>query len=121
VWGGDLPHETSWFWPRSETSWRFFSFVVIGLMFVVPTVAMLFRAIKDSREALAFVAAIVLLGGWSDTFWLVAPSLRLDGFALRWQDVATLVAQGGLWLAVLAAIERRRARRPFAVEVPADG
>jgi hypothetical protein len=121
VWGGDLPHETSWYWARSETSWRYLAFTLVSLMFVLPTAAMLFRNVKSNRNRLALVCWIVVLAAWCDTFWLVAPSLRPAGFALHWQDIATLVAQGGLWLAALIALSRRAPRRVPAIEAAPYG
>jgi hypothetical protein len=107
VWGEDLPHETSWYWPRTQTTWHWLALAIAALNFVVPSLAMLFRGIKRSRRALAAIAAAVLVGQWLDAFWLVAPSLRPDAFAVHWLDGAALVAQGGLWLAfMLSALSR---------------
>jgi hypothetical protein len=107
VWGEDLPSETSWYWPRTQTSWRYLAPVIGALCFGLPVAAMLFREVKRSAPWLAAVCALVLVGQWLDTVWLVLPSLRLDGFALHWLDFAALVAEGGLWLAVVATIVER--------------
>jgi len=107
VWGEDLPRETSWFAHRLQTSWRWLALAVMALDFALPFVAMLFRRIKRDGRALATVCAFVLFGQWLDAMWLTAPSLRPARFALHWLDFSVLLAQGGLWLAVLAAIVDR--------------
>jgi len=107
VWGEDLPRETSWYLPRTQTGWRWLGVAVFGLEFALPFCAMLFRRLKRNARALGAVCALVLCGQWLDTLWLTAPSLRPAGFAVRWLDVAALAAQGGLWLALVAAIVAR--------------
>ena len=107
VWAEDLPHETSWYAPRVETSWRWLAIAVAALVFALPVVAMLFRPIKRNAKALGLVCLLVLVGAWLDALWLVAPSLRHGGFSVHWLDIAALVAEGGLWLALMIAIDAR--------------
>ncbi|MGE5143927.1 MAG: hypothetical protein ACM3OA_10855 [Acidobacteriota bacterium] len=104
VWGEDIPRETSWYGPRVQTSWHWLGLAVLALELVVPFLAMLFRSVKRDASALATVCALVLAGQWLDTLWLTAPSLRHAGFAIHWLDLVALVAQGGVWLALVAAI-----------------
>jgi len=78
----------------------------------VPTVAMLFRAVKRSRGGLGVVAALALAGQWLDILWLTLPSLRPHGFALTPLDLIAPVAIGGLWLASVGLlVPRERAAR----------
>jgi hypothetical protein len=124
VWAEDLPRETAWYAPRLQTSWRWLALAVLALDFALPFTAMLFRAVKRNRTALAAVCALVLFGQWLDCVWLTAPSLRSEGFAPHWLDFAALVAEGGLWLALVAAIvDRMPAREPVtrAPEASAHG
>ena len=121
VWAEDLPQETSWFWPRAVTSWRYLVWAVVALEFALPVMAMLFRGVKRSPPALALICVLVLLGQWLDTLWLVAPSVRPAGFVLRVEDLLALVGMGGVWLAaVLYLLERLHVAAP-AAEVPAHG
>lgn len=107
VWSEDLPHDTAWYWPRLETSWRWLAVAVLVLEFALPFVAMLFRPVKRNRLALALVCLVALAGQWLDNVWLTLPSLRPAGFALHWLDFAALLAEGGLWLALVATIVQR--------------
>ena len=83
------------------------AFAIAFLNFALPVVAMLFRGIKTNGNALAVVCALALLGQWLDCLWLVAPSLRPDGFSMHWLDVAALVAEGAPWLALVIALAER--------------
>lgn len=99
VWAEDLPHETSWFWPRASTSWRFVVYVLFALEFALPVFAMLFRAVKTRRGALGMVCTLVAIGQWLDVEWWIAPSLRPQGFAIGWMDVTMTVALAAFGLA----------------------
>jgi hypothetical protein len=122
VWGEDIPHETSWYWPRITTSWHWLGLAVLVLNFAVPVVAMLFRAIKRNPQTLALVCVLALAGQWLDSVWLVLPSLRREGFAMHWLDVAALFAEGGLWLAFAGMrLAQEPIREPAAHGVPAHG
>jgi len=107
VWGEDLLDETSWFWPRATTSWRWLVWLVVALEFALPVLAMLFRAVKRSPPRLAAVCVLVLAGQWLDTLWLVAPSLRTGGFSLQAADLWALVGEGGVWLAMVFHLSDR--------------
>jgi hypothetical protein len=114
VWAEDLLRETTWYAPRLQTSWRGLGLIVLALDFALPFTAMLFRPIKRNPRALATVCALVLTGQWLDVVWLTAPSLRVTGFMLHWLDFAALAAQGGLWLALVAALVERLPAPPAA-------
>ncbi|HVO91013.1 MAG TPA: hypothetical protein VMV45_20925, partial [Casimicrobiaceae bacterium] len=107
VWAEDLPRETSWYWPRTQTTWQYLGLTVFVLNFAVPTLAMLFRPVKRNGLMLASLCLLVLAGQWLDAFWLVAPSLRPGGLSVSWLDVTVLVAQGGLWMAAVAILVQR--------------
>lgn len=92
VWGEDLPHETSWFWPRASTSWHFLVYVLFGLEFALPVLAMLFRAVKTRRGMLGVVCTLVAIGQWLDVEWWIAPSLRPQGFDIAWMDITMTLA-----------------------------
>ena len=107
IWGEDLPAETSWFAPRVQTTWWWLGLAVGSLNFGLPVLAMLFRSVKRNPRILGIVCLLVLLGQWLDHVWLSVPSLRRDGFELHWLDFAALIAEGGLWLAVVSALATR--------------
>jgi hypothetical protein len=122
VWAEDLPDETSWFWPRAASSWRWLVIVVAALEFALPVVAMLFRAVKRNGRGLAIVCALALAGQWLDTLWLTVPSVRPGGFHVRLEDLLALAGLGGVWLAAVLVLADRLPERPRATQpVPAHG
>lgn len=110
IWAEDLPRETAWYWPRTQTSWRYLVAPLVTLNFALPVVAMLFREVKCRGPALALICALALVGQWLDTLWLIAPSVRPQGFSVHAMDLLALVGLGGIWLALVTArAERLRA------------
>lgn len=109
VWAEDLPREIAWYLPRTQSSWRNLVWVVFALELVIPFVAMLFRRVKRDPRALASVCGLVLAGNWLDQAWLVVPSLRPAHLAFGWPHLAAFMAEGGLWLALFAALLPRLA------------
>jgi hypothetical protein len=121
VWGEDLSSEISWYYPRARTTWVWLGMAVVALEFALPVVAMLFRSVKMRAAPLATICALALVGQWLDCVWLTLPSMRTAGFALHWLDVVVLLAQGGVWLAALAAVvERVGLPRPVASPIEAS-
>jgi hypothetical protein len=107
IWGEDLSREITWYYPRVRTGWVFVGIAVVILEFALPVIAMLFRTVKMQGASLAIVCALALIGQWLDCVWLTLPSLRASGLAFRAVDIVVLIAQGGLWLAFVAAIADR--------------
>ncbi|MDQ6621361.1 MAG: hypothetical protein M3Z31_17000 [Pseudomonadota bacterium] len=99
IWAEDLPHETSWYLPRVQTSWRWLAVLLLILEFALPVFAMLFRRVKTNSTLLAALCLAVVIGQWFDTLWLVAPSLRSAGFAIHWMDVMVTIGLGGVCIA----------------------
>jgi hypothetical protein len=123
VWVADLPHEIAWYIPRLQTSWKGVAVTLAALQFAIPFAFLLSRSAKRNPAVLASVASLLLLGHAVDTFWLVAPSLRENGFAFFWTDAAAFVGIGGLWLAAfLWQLENRPlAPSPPRTEEETDG
>jgi hypothetical protein len=101
IWIEDLPDEITWLLLRSRTSWSALTWFVAVTHFLLPFLLLLSRSAKRAPAVLAGVSAIVLLGCLADSFWLVVPIFRPQGFELRWSDLGALLAIGGLWLGCL--------------------
>ncbi|ADJ28064.1 hypothetical protein [Nitrosococcus watsonii] len=101
IWSGNLPREISWYVPRVESSWRGVSIFLAVFYFIVPFVALLFRSFKRARRTLVGIAVIILLSSLVNAFWLVVPSLRVEGFQIYWTDLVVPIGMGGFWLAVV--------------------
>ena len=97
MWIEDLPRDISWYLPRAEEGWRGLSLFLVCLHFALPFLLLLSRRLKRAPMLLGGLAAVLLLGGLADTFWLVIPAFRPQHFELRWTDLLTFVALSGVW------------------------
>jgi hypothetical protein len=104
IWVEDLPDEITWLLLRSRTSWSALTWFVTVTHFLLPFLLLLSRGAKRAPALLAGVSAVVLLACLADSFWLVVPIFRPQGFELRWSDLGALLSVGGLWLGCLIQI-----------------
>jgi hypothetical protein len=98
VWIADLPDENSWYLPRTQTNWRFLAEMLFAGRFLLPFSLLLWRRIKRSTTGLASVAALLLLSGIIDAFWLTVPSMVRTGLVITPADMLMLLGIGSLWL-----------------------
>jgi hypothetical protein len=101
MWIEDLPDEISWMLLRTHTSWSALTWFLVFTHFLLPFVLLLSRGAKRAPGVLAWIGALVLLACLADSFWLVVPNFRPQGFELQWSDLGALLAIGGLWLGAL--------------------
>ncbi|MGE7138289.1 hypothetical protein ACQKIE_11725 [Luteibacter sp. NPDC031894] len=73
AWMADLPSETIWYLPRTQTPWAALAVAAIVLQLVVPTVLLLSRTAKTRLPVLRTAAASVLLGQACHVAWMVMP------------------------------------------------
>lgn len=106
VWIADLPSETSWYVPRTLTSWRALAWFLIAFHFAVPFAILLSRRAKELRAWLATTAALLLAAHLADAFWLVVPADRPLGLTLRLTDLLAPAGMGALWWAAYAGLPR---------------
>lgn len=111
IWYGNIPEETAWYWHRLHHGWGSVSVLLAVGHFVLPFFFLLPRSVKRRWSTLLAAALWVLLMHYVDLFWLVVPSLHQDfqvGLVYLW----TLLGVGGIFLAVLGWLMRRRALVP---------
>lgn len=118
IWIADLPDENAWYIPRTLTSWRWLAWFLIAFNFALPFALLLVRELKRRRAWLRAVAAMLVIAGFADAFWLIVPGLRAGGFALRWTDLCAAVGIGALWWCMYAG-QLRHARRIVATTAAA--
>jgi hypothetical protein len=97
IWIADLPAETTWYFPRTTTSWRALAIFLIAFQFAVPFAMLLSRRAKRHATWLAAIAALLLIAHVADAFWLSVPTLRPSGFDARVSDLLAFFGMGGLW------------------------
>ncbi|HVZ46321.1 MAG TPA: hypothetical protein VHA82_21125 [Ramlibacter sp.] len=91
IWAENLPREIQWFVPRLQSGWRFAALALVVLQLAVPTLALLFRSVKDRPRRLRAVALVVLCASALDTVWLVLPSVDPHGLHGLWIAPAMFV------------------------------
>ena len=97
IWFGDLPEETEFIAHRMNGVWAPLAWTVFALVFVIPFVVLLSRAVKTSPRGLTAIACVGLVGMWLERFILVSPSLwHGDGVPLG--VIELLVTTGVLGL-----------------------
>jgi len=94
IWYANLPEETIWFKHRIVGSWLYVALLLVAGHFLIPLFAMLPRAVKRSRRALALFAGWLLLMHYVDLYWQVMPVFYQSGFGIHWLNPACLIAVG---------------------------
>lgn len=93
IWSGDLPDGVLWYQRRAVGAWVPVLWA-IAVLHAVPTLLLLFPAIRGSRQALLAIAAAVLIGKALESAWLVLPA---EGKPAGWfAGVVLIVAMIGL-------------------------
>lgn len=95
IWSGDLPDEVVWYLARGTGVWAVVTAILFLAQFFGSFFAMLLPAVRDSRGAMAIVAAVSLGCRPLESAWLLLP-----GHDVGWQ--APLSA--ALALAAMAAL-----------------
>jgi hypothetical protein len=103
IWIADLPAESSWYIPRTLSSWRFLAFFLIAFHFAVPFAVLLSRRAKRRALWLAGIAALLLIAHFADAFWLIVPTFRARGFAVRASDLLAAIGMALLWCPIYFA------------------
>jgi hypothetical protein len=96
VWSADLPSETMWYLPRTQTSWRYLAAAMLALQFLLPFPLLLSARFRRSRF-IPVLAMAILAGNACEACWQVAPALHPGGLTLSLYDGIALLGIGGLW------------------------
>ena len=120
VWIADLPAETSWYIPRTLGSWRALALFLIAFHFAVPFAVLLSRRAKRRALWLAAIAALLLIANLADAFWLVVPTFRPRGFAIRGSDLLAALGMAALWCSVYFGQLRTTSSAAWSMQPTAD-
>lgn len=100
IWSANLPEETPWYLTRRSGGWHVLAVALVVFHFIVPFALLLSRNLKRTPAVLGGVVLGLLFMRFIDVYWLVAPSFHPEGLSPHWLDAATLVAIGGVWVAL---------------------
>lgn len=111
IWSGNIPHEIEWYLVRGEGVWRVVGWLVCGLFFAVPSLALLFSKLKRNGLWLRRLAVVVLAGYVLQMQWWVLPAAGHPQGQLLWMSPLCLATLAAASLAVgLYRYERQGAR-----------
>ncbi len=110
IWAGNLPEEIPWYVHRLGLGWQWIGLALAVFHFFVPFVLLLMRKTKRALALLRTVVVLLLFMRLVDLFWMVAPETWQGRLVVSWQDFATTIAIGGLFVAWFA---RQLASRPL--------
>jgi hypothetical protein len=113
IYSANLPEEITWYTRRLHTGWRFIGLSLVVFHFAAPFLILLSRAVKRNPEWLVRVALGVIAVRLIDLFWLIAPELHREGFAVSWLDVVLPFSLGAIWLGCFVRQLRGRAIVPI--------
>jgi len=107
VWSGNVSEETPFYVRRLHGGWHVVAVGLLVFHFALPFALLLSRPLKRSAQALAGVAALMLLMQLVDLYWLLGPDLVGHGpedpaLRVHWMDLAAALGLGGLWLVLFA-------------------
>ncbi len=100
IWSGNLPEETFWFYERSQGGWYWVSAMLPLLQWAIPFCLLLPATNKKNPDFVVKVGVFLLFGRAVEQLWLIAPSIRPQGFVVHWMDVVAPLALGGAWAAL---------------------
>jgi hypothetical protein len=86
---------------------------LVAFHFSVPFFFLLSRRVKRDIDLLVRIAVLLLVMRWIDLYWLAAPALSHGHFSPHWLDFGTLLAIGGVWLAVFLSQLKKRPLLPI--------
>lgn len=110
IWSGNLPEEIGYYLERTRYGWQVVALALIVAHFALPFVLLLSRDLKRQARRLIWVALLVLAMRWVDIYWQIGPVFHAERIAPHWLDLATMLALGGIWVALFA---RKLKRRPL--------
>ena len=94
IWIANRPEEVQWYIIRLEHGWQFLAAVIFILRFVLPFVTLLSYRIKQSGRPLSILAAIIVLGHWIETHWMVVPAGHFE-WIVHWADLGAMLLVAG--------------------------
>lgn len=108
IWYGNIPEETVWYEIRQSHGWYAVWCLLCVGHFLVPFLFLMARRMKRSRNMVFLVSIWMIIMHFVDLYWLVMPNKFQDGPHLGWIDLFCFLGVGGLFVALFAAITKRK-------------
>jgi hypothetical protein len=97
-WYGNLPEETQWLILRArEYPWKYFLYFMFGCAWVFPFITLLSREVKRRSCFLAAVCSVILIGVWSEKFFVIMPHVSPNRIPFGLLDIGLFLGFFGLY------------------------
>ena len=113
IWYGNIPEETVWYEVRGHHGWFYVLMILCIGHFFVPFFFLMARKAKRSRAMLVVLSVWMLIMHFLDLYWLVIHSRYHEGPQFGLIDVFCFLGIGGLFVALFAAVAKRKALVPI--------
>lgn len=100
IWVGNLNDEIPWYLHRMANGWQYVGIVVIIAQFAIPFLSLVLRPVRRNPNVLARVTVFLFVTRFIEDIVLVEPEFPPLGIVNHWQDLALVLALGGIWLAL---------------------
>jgi hypothetical protein len=95
IWEENLKSEIPWYIERDGAVWRALIVTIVVFHLLVPLFALVWTPAKRKPGLVRNVAALLVLAGMLQMWWLVLPPFHDAG--LFWQAPVAMIALGGTW------------------------
>jgi len=112
IWSANVSEEIPHYLVRWDSGYQYVSVFIILGHFALPYVLLLSRDIKRDYRRLRLIATWILFARVVDYYWHVAPEFHEEGLSLGILDFATVIALGGVFLALYAANLKKHSLLP---------
>jgi hypothetical protein len=113
IWAGNLKSELTWYVHRGLGEWAGLAVFLLVFHFFAPFFILLNRPIKRRKQAMAPIAAALIVISAADVFWMVIPAFFPTTPSVHITDLLALVAIGGFWVRAFAGQARGRPLVPM--------
>jgi hypothetical protein len=101
IWYENIPEETTFLIARMhQPDWRIVTWALLIVVYLGPLVMLVTEWSKKNRFFLGAVSVLLLIGLWSERWWLVAPTFSADAAFGPAEIAATAAIAGGFALSI---------------------
>lgn len=97
IWYADLPHEITYFIPRSKNGWQFVLLMLPLLKWILPFIVLMPDKNRANPAVIFAVAVGVLVGQWLDVYWMVVPTFSESFRMVSWIEVGVFLMFLGIF------------------------
>lgn len=102
IWVGNLNDEIPWYLRRMSNGWEYVGLLIILAQFAIPFLSLVLRGVRRNPAALGRVTLLLITMRFIEDILLVEPEFPPQSLSSHWQDLALIMALGGIWFTLFA-------------------